>query len=96
MYTLYTAREIYSVDDQGHIGRPALKMDPSGQWTILGAVRRNNFGHQVAYIPFPQCADIQDWCHANGKPKWRIRDLDHGTVREWTDAVHFRSRKIEL
>jgi hypothetical protein len=61
----------------------------SGQWKMLGLshVKRNEF------IPFQKLTKEMvnnirtTW--KNGKPQWTVRDLDHGTVREWGNtAVH--------
>lgn len=74
--------EEYTVNEHGHIGRPAIKMPPSGQWVVRGAVRFNNFGRQVEFVPFPECfmRGLQ-WRHKNGKGRFFIADVDHGTNR---------------
>ena len=94
-YILYTSRERYTVNADGTIGRPG-KGSPSGQWKALALVRRNNFGHVVEIVPFDRWGELadggRDMRHKNGKPIWRLRDLDHGTLREWGDGVtHLRT-----
>ena len=82
--------EYYSVDAQGRIGRPEINMAPSGQWIALALVRRCNFG-VVETIPFEHWAARLEttikWAYKNGKPRYTLRDLDHGTVREWGQMV---------
>ena len=89
MFVIRTSQEDFSCDAQGRIGRPAMHMAPSGQWKALALVRRNNFG-TLETIPFSQWAErlptIQ-WTFKNGKPRYTLRDLDHGTVREWGSMV---------
>lgn len=84
--------EYMPVNEKGEIGRVdrrtgSLTVVPSPAWFIRGAVRYNNFGHPVEFRHFPECADIKDWTHKNGKPKWRIADHDHGTNRILGSAV---------
>jgi hypothetical protein len=86
-YTIDTARERYSVDANGNIGRPSIRMEPSGMWTVHGAARYNNFGNRTAFMRFPECMKICDWRHDNGKSKWRLIDYDHGTMRQWGETV---------
>jgi hypothetical protein len=84
-FNIITERETYSVDAGGNIGRPAIGMAPSGQWKILGIVTYNNFGHRTGYVPFPfNHVDMSkiEWRYRNGKPRWRVVDLDHGALRE--------------
>jgi len=88
-YWIIAERERYTVTADGMIGRPDIGMMPSGKWQVRGAVRRNNFGAQVEFLPFPQCMMLtrNQWRYANGKPRWHLRDLDHGTLRDWGNPV---------
>ncbi len=79
--------ELMEMDEKtGNISRPAIGMKASGDWKVYGAVRRNNFGHVVTRVSFPDivAGAIKDWQHKNGAQKWFVRDIDHGTMREWT------------
>lgn len=78
----------YKVDSQGCIYAPN-KLNPSGEWKALALVRRNNFGSIIAITLFAHWswALPTDWLYKNGKPKFTLRDLDHGTVREWGTRV---------
>lgn len=96
MIYLGTSREEYSVNDSGHIGRPKINLSPSGNWKLLGIERRNNFGRVVEYIPFEHIpahcgkgTPMSFFRHKNGKGKWRVRDLDHGTVRVWGQTLTY-------
>ena len=86
-YFLHTDREHYRVSLNGFITRHCLGWKYSEQWRLLGLVRRNNFGSAVEYIPFPACMAITDVRHKNNKPKWRVRDYDHGAHREWSEPL---------
>lgn len=89
--------EYMPVNNEGQIGRVdrmtgKQTVTPSDSWRVVGAVRYNNFGHQVEFVPFPQCARIKDWLHKNGKAKWNIVDNDHGTRRMWGNAAKLWER----
>jgi hypothetical protein len=88
--------ETFAVDDSGCIGRYSRMagnrernwlVNPSVQWRVVGAVRHNNFGAQVEYVPFPECMAIKGWRYANGKARWHLCDFDHGTHRVHGAAI---------
>ena len=80
------------IHDNGHIERNApLRVCPSANWRITGAVTRNNFGHVVRRYSLQEVLDSPHeipWLHANGKQKTRLTDFDHGTEREWGGYPH--------
>ena len=62
---------------------------PSGSWLFLGAVRYNNFGHEVEHCSFEELKNLNgQWRCSNGKQKWHLIDLDHGTKRVWMNPSH--------
>jgi hypothetical protein len=90
MFEIQTAREDYRVNDAGEISRRCLDWKFSGGWRAIALVRYNNFGRQVEYIGFNdwgQRLPAIEWQFKNGKPRYTLRDLDHGTVREWGGMV---------
>lgn len=71
---------LYRVNHSGHIAKERAPY--SAQWICTGVVRFNNFGHVVESVPFPRCfMEPRDWRYKNGKGKWFIADIDHGTSR---------------
>jgi hypothetical protein len=67
---------------------PAAYCRPSGQWRLMGAVERNNFGRVVrVYSQEEVLAGGITWYHKNGKQKVFIADMDHGTYRETGSGV---------
>lgn len=78
--------ELYHLYTDGTIGRPQIGLLPSGDWRITCAVEYNNFGRVVRRYSL---ADILEkgnalpWKFKNGKQRLFIRDMDHGTLREW-------------
>lgn len=82
-YRLNAPRGAYRILENGNIIRLDIPgFTPSGQWKFLGLshARRNLF------VPFPQCFNAPlplplNW--KNGNAQWTVRDLDHGTAREW-------------
>ena len=68
---------------------------PSGQWRVTGAVERNNFGNVVRRYTLAEILADPDsipWKCRNGAQRTFIRDLDHGTVREWRSPGHSVSK----
>jgi hypothetical protein len=84
----------WTLHDNGQIQRhdvPPPYNQPSGQWTVTGAVTLNNFGHVTRrYTLAGILADpgAIPWKHKNGKQKTHITDLDHGTRRMWGSPGH--------
>ena len=71
---------LYRVSVEGFIGKE--RGEWSRQWRVRGAVKFNNFGHQVSFVPFPRCfTEPREWRYKNGKGQWLIADSDHGTDR---------------
>ena len=78
---------ILRVDNMGYISRDG--QEPSGEWQVLGAQRFNNFGKPVEYIDFYNLYRINgQWRHQNGKQKFHLVDLDHGSRRVWQSPNH--------
>ena len=79
----------YKVNDAGSIIRTDIKnFEPSGKWKLLGLshVKRNYF------IPFKEITrellNGFNPCWKNGNPQFTVRDLDHGTTREWGNTKY--------
>lgn len=90
--TIYGMLQAYSVDAKGCIGRPAMQdFTVSGQWILRGIVRLNNFGQQVQFICLADIpafvASNPTWARKNGKAKWFVADIDHGTARTMMEGV---------
>jgi hypothetical protein len=71
----------------------------SESWRVLGAVILNNFGQvtkrlslQELYVQLNDGQAKSKLFHKNGKAKFRITDIDHGTYRQWGDI--FQSHRI--
>jgi hypothetical protein len=72
----------YYVNDRSEITQTHINTFP-GKWKLRGFVKIDNFGHFVEQISFPNFPPKNDLLYKNGKPKWRVVDLDHGTTRTW-------------
>lgn len=60
----------------------------SDQWKCLGASIVNNFGNEIERLSVSELFerlrnDKQSLFYKNGKAKFVILDLDHGTRRSW-------------
>jgi hypothetical protein len=84
-YYMRDCSETYPVALGGYIGR--RNMSPSKDWQALALVRLNNFGYVIERIPFEQwdawLATNPAFTYKNGKPRFHLVDLDHGTRRLW-------------
>ncbi len=88
---VYHGQEIMRATSEGYVYRPAIRMGPSGQWRITGAVERNNFGHVVRVYTWDElqaATNTIPWTWKNGAQRTYVRDLDHGTIREWRSPRH--------
>jgi hypothetical protein len=73
----------------GNIGQK--NMSPSGQWRIIGAVTRNNFGHITRRYSLDDILSDPGsipWQFKNGKQKTFLLDFDYGHTREWRSPNH--------
>jgi len=86
---------VYYIHDNGNIERDDMPGKPSGQWTMLGL-------KHVAlqqFIPFKDLeAKLPELTlkYKNGKPQYTVRDLDHGTMREWGNTKYHGVASISL
>jgi hypothetical protein len=81
--------DVYLVNEKGEISTKQTNWEFSGNWLFLGikSVKSNLF------IPFASLnKDLlkeTDLLYKNKRPKFTIRDKDHGTVREYGNtALH--------
>ena len=89
MRTIRRGSEYFKLHDDGSISRPAIGVKASGQWTVTGAVRFNNFGSVSERYTLRDVLDGKlAWTHKNGKQRVHITDLDHGTRRIWMSPRH--------
>jgi hypothetical protein len=88
-FTVVTARERYLVDEHGNIGRPQINLAPSGNWKALALIRYHGFGiaETIPFAKWPERIAELNWRYKNGKPRYHMRDLDHGTTREWGEPI---------
>jgi hypothetical protein len=80
--TLYIQSERgkwYVIYPNGDIQRTDMLHEPSGQWTMLGLVGDGGFTPLHLITP--------EWRNGKRLRKYRIRDFDHGTLREWGDTI---------
>ena len=85
-YLIESTHGYLKLHKNGQIERPNGRFGPSDAWRIVSAVERNNFGNAVRRWTLEQIlADpgAIPWKHKNGKPRVFLRDIDHGTLREW-------------
>jgi len=89
--TIEYGQEYWKLHPNGAIERPGLVAPDPITWRIIGATTYNNFGNQVAFHTFYNIFRAPNeipWYFKNGKQRTFIRDLDHGTIREWRSPKH--------
>jgi hypothetical protein len=67
-------------------------MAPSGEWFVVGAVTRNNFGQATRHWSLYEILRAPDkipWKFKNSKQQTFILAKDHGTLLEWAMPTHF-------
>lgn len=78
----------YYIHVNGDIQRLGMEHTPSGQWKFLGL----SHVKKAYFIPFEKLTPklvqslILHW--KNGNPQYTVRDLDHGTPREWGNTKY--------
>ncbi len=93
--TIRHGSEYWKLHVDGAIERPGLVAPHAASWCVVGAVARNNFGQIVRRYSL---ADILrdsaaiPWQFKNGKQRVFVRDMDHGTLREWRCPSHSITR----
>jgi hypothetical protein len=86
---IYTTRESYPVQlKTGYITRDGSK-DFSGGWKFVSFrhVKRNEWVSLKKIQDDPTILERIDWLYKNGRGQFTVRDVDHGTTREWGDRV---------
>lgn len=71
----------------------------SDQWKITGVSIINNFGYQIERLTLNEFYDQllnnkESLFYKNGKAKFRINDLDHGTNRQWSNV--FKNYEVNV
>ncbi len=89
--TIRAGSRYYRLNWRGEIYSENNPKGASGNWRLLGAVTRNNFGRVVRTWTFDEIWDNPrgiPWKFKNGKQRTFIQDWDHGTIREWGSPDH--------
>jgi len=82
------SRTWYYVDLRtGNIWYDGIK--PSGDWKFKGFyhMRRNEFISFEWIKAHPEVVNSNEFWYKNGKSQYKVRDLDHGTTREWGSRI---------
>ena len=93
---LYTRGEYLDINAAGWITRKGAQF--SGQWRIVRAVERTNFGTVARFYTLAELLDNPrdiPWTFKNGKPRVFIRYYDHGTILEWSAAAHIIAARTD-
>ncbi len=90
-YRIFTqSGKYYDIDEQGRIGRLDMAFAPSGNWLCVGFREVLPFGNLG---PIITPAQLQERSHygqtrfKNGKGRYILEDIDHGTRRQWGDRI---------
>ena len=76
----------YKVNEKGQI-YGYNNVTPSDLWRFNGFVERLPFGHLRFNVPIEDVLERPSF--QNGKPRFTVSDIDHGTTRVWANMdVH--------
>jgi hypothetical protein len=82
---IFIVNETYFVNDANQIGRPSIKMAPSKDWILTGAVELKMVFGSLTAIRHYSVWDIRNkivpWFFKNGGQRCFITDEDHGYSR---------------
>jgi hypothetical protein len=81
----------YHVNKKNQLIRTDMPMGFDDAWKFVGLVKLGPFSQYGQLIRPDKVLEIKDWLFKNGKSRYRLVDLDHGTIRIWfgpQQAVH--------
>ena len=86
-------RERYYIHDNGDIERTDIPgFTVSGKWKAVGVASVHPFArhYEPHLTTLYAIADGQDKAvYKNGRPRYTLVDLDHGTIRVWGNSAHY-------
>ena len=82
------SRKYYVIDEQNRICRTDVKFPPTSAWRCIGVREVRAFGNKGPLMSLNE-AIKHDTRFKNGRGKFVMVDLDHGTYREWGDRIVF-------
>ena len=90
--------EAYRVENDGQIVRLDMPdFIASKQWLMVGLVRVNSTRLAVSLRGITQqWLDANPLRYKNGNPRYTIRDLDHGTIRDHGNTVYHGVSAIRI
>lgn len=74
----------YQLLENGTIIKPDGYVS-SKEWQWIGMVEKKPFGRYSSIIKREDCFKISNFKYKNGKLKYMIVDIDHGTKRIWAE-----------
>jgi hypothetical protein len=86
---IYTPSNSYVINDAGQVlqysgnglNKHGQTFEQLNIWVIKGLREIKAFNNLGDLIPINRLHEIKNFCFKNGKPKYAICDLDHGTYR---------------
>ena len=83
-YINYYRNGWYKLFKDGRIQKPDGYMSDGKSWEFKGMVRKLPFGNIGPLIPREKCFNLpEDIRFKNGKYKYLVVDIDHGSRRIW-------------
>lgn len=82
-YLTWYRNGFYKLYEDGRIEKPDGYMSDGKSWKWIGLCIKKPFGRVGPTIPREQCFDIVDLKYKNGKYRYMVVDVDHGTTRLW-------------
>jgi len=80
--------DLYQLDEDGYVIKHSNGLDKTKAgkeeiktWRITGIRELKSFNHLGMLISLSESIKIDNFLFKNGKPKYVIEDIDHGTTR---------------
>lgn len=79
--------KIYKVNSNQQIIRTDITFRPTNRWLFAGILptRATHLSHIINYEGIKESLPIVQY--KNGQLRYNVVDIDHGTVRVWTDSI---------
>lgn len=80
--------KIYKVNSDQQIIRTDMSLRPTDEWLFAGILPTNTtrlkrvVNYQSLKVSLPTALKYK-----NGKPRYNVVDVDHGTIRVWSDGI---------
>lgn len=77
----------YKVNSDQQIIRTDINHRPSGQWFFVGILPQRAWTLSKTITYHALKSSVPPLLYKNGRPRYSIVDIDHGTTRMWSEGI---------